>query len=132
MQVLGDATAWLTVLLSVVLSLLPAFILKIYNDVYNPRLHVIAAELQRKHYAELRPNREYWCACLCCGKGAFANVPVDGDEVAGIDLTVGGEAGGDVELTNEAKQYENPMKKAEYTASDNKLKAFKNLRQRLA
>ena len=134
-QMFGDASAWLTVLLSIVVSLLPAFLMKVYDNVYAPKLNQIALELQRKHYAELRPRQEYWFACLCCGKGAFANVPVDGEE----PLISKGEAVGDgLELTsigqkNEGKDYKNPMgKKSEQTLADSKdVQVFKELRQRL-
>jgi phospholipid-translocating P-type ATPase (flippase) len=112
-QMFGDATAWLTIILSIVVSLLPAYLFKIYDNVYAPKLNQIALELQNKHYSEIRPEEEYWFACLCCGKGAYANVPVDGEEPLVKPPT--NTAGTGLELTSigqkneDGKDYENPM-----------------------
>jgi hypothetical protein len=106
-QVFGDAAAWLTTFLSIFVSLLPAILMKVVNQLYYPKLNVIASELQKKHYSNIRPETEYWFACMCCGKNASANVPVDGDEPIVLKPTA---AANGVELTAVAgqKNYENP------------------------
>ena len=129
----GDSMAWLTVLLSIIVSLLPAFLMKVYDNVYAPKLNQIASELQRKHYSELRPKKEYWFACLCCGKGVFANVPVDGEKPlmkpsagiggAGLELTSIGQKNED------GKDYENPIN--DNLDGSKNVQIFKDLRQRL-
>ena len=141
-QVLGDATAWLTVVLSVTVSILPAALRKCYMSLYAPTLNVIAAELQKQHYKELRPQREYYCAWLCCGKGAYAGVPTDDGKT--VSAPAGGNGGGDggasggeqktVEMVkkggsnNGSVDFENPMVQGTDTAGAD---AFEGLRQRL-
>jgi hypothetical protein len=129
----GDSVAWLTVILSITVSLLPAFLLKVYNNLYTPKLNQIASELQKKHYSELRPQKEYWFACLCCGKGANANVPVDGEESltnqlpgadgAGVEMTAVGQKGDEnlVTTSSESVNVDGPTK----------VKVFSELRKRL-
>ena len=136
-QVFYDATAWLTAIVSIFVSLLPAILMKVCNQLYYPKLNVIASELQKKHYSKIRPDKEYYFACLCCGKNANANVPIDGQEPimkpSAADNAAGNAAGKGVELTSIAGQknddYENPMNAAVAASED--IQVFKDLRQRL-
>ena len=132
-QVFYDATAWLTAIVSIFVSLLPAILMKVCNQLYYPKLNVIASELQKKHYSKIRPDKEYYFACLCCGKNANANVPIDGQEPIMKPSAAGNAAGKGVELTSIAGQkddnYENPMNVAVAASKD--IQVFKDLRQRL-
>ena len=88
--------------------------------------------------ANIDNDKEYYFACLCCGKNANANVPIDGQEPimkpSAADNAAGNAAGKGVELTSIAGQknddYENPMNAAVAASED--IQVFKDLRQRLS
>jgi hypothetical protein len=81
-QVNEDALMWITVLLSVVVSILPSFIYKAWRTLYRPSLYILTEELQKKNYLEVRPFVEYWCGCGACGGGARAGMDCDEGQTA--------------------------------------------------
>ena len=76
-QVNEDALMWITVCLSVVVSILPSLVYKAWRTLYRPPLYVLSEELQKENYLEVRPFTEYWCGCGCFGGGARAGVESD-------------------------------------------------------
>merc|ERR1711871_457607 len=81
-QVNEDALMWITVCLSVVVSILPSLVYKAWRTLTRPSLYILSEELQKENYLEVRPFTEFWCGCGICGGGARAGVECDNGQTA--------------------------------------------------